>query len=70
MLSRRHLPFCTYVSHRPTNKQYLSIFQVAVTQHSDYEQSSSSPYNSVDPFDPVVNFQSYIDDNENIVDEV
>ena len=51
-------------------KQALPLFQVAVTQHNDYEQSSSSPYNAIDPFDPVVNFQSYIEDNENIMDEV
>ncbi|XP_078688612.1 diamine oxidase [copper-containing]-like [Branchiostoma floridae x Branchiostoma belcheri] len=44
-------------------------YQVAVTRRKDSESSSSSIFNQNDLYDPVVNFQSFIDDNENIVDE-
>ena len=44
--------------------------QVAVTKRKEEEECSSSVYASMDSFDPVMNFQSYIDDNESIVDEV
>ena len=44
--------------------------QVAVTKHNESEQTSTSVYTGADPFDPVMNFQSYIDNNDRIEDEV
>ena len=34
------------------------------------EYTSSTMYNTMDQSDPVMTFQSFIDDDENIVDEV
>lgn len=50
----------------------MSVFlsQVAVTKHKDDEDTSSTAYNAMDMLNPVLNFQSYIDDDENIIDEV
>lgn len=45
-------------------------YQVAVTKHKDDEDTSSSMFAMWDATDPVVNFQKYLDDDENIVDEV
>ncbi|XP_074654725.1 diamine oxidase [copper-containing]-like [Tubulanus polymorphus] len=44
-------------------------YQLAVTRRKENERSSSSLYNGIDPHDPVVNFQHYLDDNESIVDQ-
>eukprot|EP00058_Branchiostoma_floridae_P012213 XP_002597701.1 hypothetical protein BRAFLDRAFT_279777 [Branchiostoma floridae] len=44
-------------------------YQLVVTQRKDSEPSSSSIYNQNDLYDPVVDFQSFIDDDESIVDE-
>ena len=44
--------------------------QVAVTKYKENERHSSSPYATYDGLQPVVNFQSFIDDNETIIDEV
>ncbi|KAK6188975.1 hypothetical protein SNE40_005040 [Patella caerulea] len=46
-----------------------SRYQMAVTKQKDSEYTSSSVYAMWDARDPVVNFQKYLDDNENIVDE-
>ncbi|XP_071106934.1 putative amine oxidase [copper-containing] [Haliotis cracherodii] len=46
-----------------------SRYQMAVTKHRDEEETSSSMFAMWDARDPVVNFQNYIDDDENIVDE-
>ncbi|KAI8520044.1 amine oxidase [Branchiostoma belcheri] len=43
-------------------------YQLAVTRRKESEPSSSSIYNQNDLYDPVVDFQSYISDNETIVD--
>ncbi|XP_053405612.1 putative amine oxidase [copper-containing] [Mercenaria mercenaria] len=44
-------------------------YQVAVTKYKEDETRSSSIYASYDAENPVVNFQSFIDDNETITDE-
>ena len=44
--------------------------QIAVTKYKDDEERSSSLFTMWDSKDPVVNFQKYLDDNENIVSEV
>ncbi|XP_050400258.1 putative amine oxidase [copper-containing] [Patella vulgata] len=46
-----------------------SRYQMAVTKYKHDEFSSSSPYKMFDGRSPVVNFQQYIDDNDNIVDQ-
>ncbi|XP_045216913.2 putative amine oxidase [copper-containing] [Mercenaria mercenaria] len=46
-----------------------SRYQVAVTKYKEEERRSSSMYAIWDAKDPVVNFQSFIDDNEIINDE-
>ncbi|XP_045216912.2 putative amine oxidase [copper-containing] [Mercenaria mercenaria] len=46
-----------------------SRYQVAVTKYKEEEKRSSSMYAIWDAKDPVVNFQSFIDDDENIADE-
>ncbi|KAJ8304308.1 hypothetical protein KUTeg_017891 [Tegillarca granosa] len=43
--------------------------QMAVSKYKDDEKSSSSIYAMWDAKEPVVNFQSYLDDNESIVDQ-
>ena len=43
---------------------------MAVTKYKEAETKSSSLYAIWDGADPVVNFQNYIDDDENIVDVV
>ncbi|XP_060583933.1 putative amine oxidase [copper-containing] [Ruditapes philippinarum] len=43
-------------------------YQVAVTKYKETERRSSSLYAMYDGMDPVVNFQSFIDDNETITD--
>lgn len=47
-----------------------SRYQHAVTKHKDTEAHSSSMYSMFDTENQVVNFQSYIDDDESITDEV
>ncbi|CAC5416610.1 AOC1 [Mytilus coruscus] len=46
-----------------------SRYQVAVTRRKDNEPGSSSIYQSNKPDEPVVRFQDFIDDDENIVDK-
>ncbi|ESO92383.1 hypothetical protein LOTGIDRAFT_120790 [Lottia gigantea] len=46
-----------------------SRYQMCVTKRKDSEDTSSSMYSMFDSGDPVVDFVSYINDNENIVDE-
>ena len=45
-------------------------YQVAVTKYKEDEPRSSSMYAIWDGENPVVNFQDFIDDDENIADEV
>lgn len=45
-------------------------YQVAVTKYKEEERHSSSMYATWDAESPVVNFQSFIDDDEIITDEV
>ncbi|CAL1528469.1 unnamed protein product [Lymnaea stagnalis] len=44
-------------------------YQMAVTQHKDSEQTSSSPYSQWNGDKKIVDFQSFVDDDENIVDK-
>ncbi|XP_019628808.1 PREDICTED: amiloride-sensitive amine oxidase [copper-containing]-like [Branchiostoma belcheri] len=44
-------------------------YQLVVTQRKESEPTSSSIYNQNDLYEPVVDFQSFLDDDENIVDE-
>lgn len=44
-------------------------YQVAVTKYHDDEPRSSSLYMSQDMFNPVVSFQNFLDDDEDIVDQ-
>ncbi|CAH1796504.1 unnamed protein product [Owenia fusiformis] len=44
-------------------------YQLAVTRYHDDEDRSTSAYNTFHQADPVLNFDSYINDNENITDE-
>ncbi|CAL8292200.1 unnamed protein product [Lota lota] len=43
-----------------------SRYPLAVTRHKDSEASSTSLYNQNEPWDPVVSFEDYIRDNENL----
>ncbi|CAG5132781.1 unnamed protein product [Candidula unifasciata] len=43
-------------------------YQLAVTKYKDVEDSSSSIYAQGDPFDPVLDFTRYLEDNDSIVD--
>lgn len=45
-------------------------YPLAVTRHKDSESSSTSLYNQNAPWDPVVCFEDYIRDNENIHNQV
>ncbi|XP_066289272.1 diamine oxidase [copper-containing]-like [Branchiostoma lanceolatum] len=44
-------------------------YQLAVTRRKESEPASSSIYNQNDLYEPLVDFQTFIDDDENIVDE-
>ncbi|XP_047427585.1 primary amine oxidase, liver isozyme-like [Mugil cephalus] len=44
-------------------------YKVAITKHKDLEQTSSSLYSQNDMWTPAVDFSTYIEDNESIVDE-
>ncbi|ESO94443.1 hypothetical protein LOTGIDRAFT_118238 [Lottia gigantea] len=44
-------------------------YQLAVTKYKKDEFGSSSPYKMFDARSPIVDFKTYIDDDENIVDE-
>ncbi|XP_067664957.1 putative amine oxidase [copper-containing] [Haliotis asinina] len=46
-----------------------SRYQLAATKFKDWERESSSCYGMFDSMDPVVNFTSFLADNESIVDE-
>ncbi|XP_046581510.1 putative amine oxidase [copper-containing] [Haliotis rubra] len=46
-----------------------SRYQLAATKFKDWERESSSCYGMFDSRDPVVNFTSFLADNESIVDE-
>ena len=48
----------------------MSFTQLAVTKHHDDEQSSSSIYSTMEPYDPVMSFEDFITDDEDIIDEV
>ena len=43
---------------------------MAITKRKEDERSSSSMYSIYDAKKPIVNFQTFIDDNESIEDEV
>ncbi|XP_069815378.1 diamine oxidase [copper-containing]-like [Dendropsophus ebraccatus] len=46
-----------------------SRYSLAVTRHSDQELSSSSLYNQNDPWEPEVNFEKFIRNNEDIINQ-
>ncbi|XP_053569231.1 amiloride-sensitive amine oxidase [copper-containing] [Bombina bombina] len=46
-----------------------SRYSLAVTRHSDSEVTSSSLYAQNDPWDPLIYFESFIRNNENIVNQ-
>lgn len=45
-------------------------YPLAVTRHRESEATSSSIYTQNDPWEPVVSFESYIRNNEDIVNQV
>ncbi|GLD61221.1 membrane primary amine oxidase-like protein [Lates japonicus] len=45
-------------------------YKVAITKHKDLEQTSSSLYSQNNIWTPAVDFSKYIDDNENIENEL
>lgn len=45
-------------------------YPLAVTRHKDNEVTSSSIYTQNDPWEPVVSFEDYIRNNDNIVNQV
>ncbi|XP_077365061.1 diamine oxidase [copper-containing] isoform X2 [Festucalex cinctus] len=54
---------------REENGISWSRYPLAVTRHKDSEATSSSIYNQNDPWQPVVSFEDYIRNNENIVNQ-
>ncbi|XP_036378263.1 amiloride-sensitive amine oxidase [copper-containing] [Megalops cyprinoides] len=54
---------------REENGITWSRYQLAVTRHRDSEATSSSIYTQNDPWEPVVSFEDYIRNNENIVNQ-
>lgn len=46
-----------------------ATFPLIVTKYKDIEDSSSSMYAQGDPWDPVLDFRMYLEDNNTIVDE-
>nr|XP_061821701.1 amiloride-sensitive amine oxidase [copper-containing]-like isoform X2 [Nerophis lumbriciformis] len=54
---------------REENGITWSRYPLAVTRHKDNEPTSSSIYNQNDPWKPVVNFEDFIRNNENIVNQ-
>ncbi|XP_077410352.1 diamine oxidase [copper-containing] [Vanacampus margaritifer] len=54
---------------REENGISWSRYPLAVTRHKDSEATSSSIYNQNDPWKPVVSFEDYIRNNENIVNQ-
>ncbi|KAH9487858.1 Amiloride-sensitive amine oxidase [copper-containing] [Bulinus truncatus] len=51
-----------------TNAASWARYQMAVTKYKDTEESSSSIFAQGDPFDPVLDFSRYLEDNDTIVD--
>lgn len=49
---------------------FFCSYPLAVTLHKDNEVTSSSMYAQGNPWEPVVSFEDYIRDNENIVNQV
>ena len=45
-------------------------YPLAVTRHKDSESTSTSIYTQNDPWEPVVSFEDYIKNNENITNQV
>lgn len=54
---------------REENGISWSRYPLAVTRHKDSESSSSSIYTQNDPWEPVVSFENYIRNNEDIVNQ-
>ncbi|CAH1793804.1 unnamed protein product [Owenia fusiformis] len=52
-----------------SNRHETLAVKIRPTTHKDDEDTSSTIYNSFNQLDPVLNFDSYISDNENITDE-
>ena len=47
-----------------------SRYQMAVTKYKPEEERSSSLFTMWDARDPVINFQNYLDDDDDLVDQV
>lgn len=46
---------------------FVCRYPLAVTRHKDNKAISTSMYTQGNPWEPVVSFEDYIRDNENIV---
>ena len=53
----------------PARGAAWSRYQMAVTKYNDTEERSSSMYNQINPFEPVVDFRKFFSNDENIRDE-
>ncbi|XP_005102608.1 amiloride-sensitive amine oxidase [copper-containing] [Aplysia californica] len=51
-----------------TNAASWARYQIAVTKYKDIEDASSSIYAQGDPYDPVLDFARFLEDNDTIVD--
>ena len=58
------------VSVRLHDRSAHARVKVVLTKRKDDEDTSSTIYNALDHRQPVLDFQNYVNDNENIVDEV
>lgn len=54
----------------PKSELFVCRYPLAVTRHKDSEASSSSIYTQNDPWEPVVSFEDYIRNDEDIVKQV
>lgn len=57
-------------SSHSAHKRVCGRYPLAVSLHKDDEASSSSLYAQGNPWEPVVSFEDFIRDNENIVNQV
>lgn len=53
----------------PARGAAWSRYQMAVTRYNNTEERSSSMYNQINPFEPVVDFRKFFSNDENIRDE-
>lgn len=48
----------------------IGRYSLAVTRHKDWEQTSNSMYIQSDPWDPAINFENFLRNNEDIENKV